>query len=136
MFLLIKVVIRSGDKMRIQRDGKLDITFNMNECDAKDFLDCLKETKMQGESNLIVVKNVTNVDINSILYIENCVDSDEFFFTKGNDLKLLLCTESIEYAEHLISSCLSTGFFPVAEFMEIRTDRFRSPVRLYFNYLT
>jgi hypothetical protein len=133
MFLLTKTVIHNGGgRMRIQRSGKRDVEFEMNICDAKNFLCCLNKTRLQGKSKLNVMKNIDNIDRNCTLCVESCMESNEIFFTKGGDLRLLLCMESIEYAEYLISSFLSNGFFPVAEFMEIQTDKFRNPVRLYF----
>ncbi|GHU19130.1 hypothetical protein FACS189475_05810 [Betaproteobacteria bacterium] len=61
-----------------------------------------------------------------------CEEADEFFYIKGENLKILLSIDAVEYAEYLLSSYINEEGFPLAEFIEIQTDKFKHRSQLYF----
>ncbi|GHT97221.1 hypothetical protein AGMMS49545_23780 [Betaproteobacteria bacterium] len=114
--------------------SKIDVIFLMDKCDAKNFLIALNNTRLQGHSSLKITKiNKRSASLTeTTLHVSLCEEIDEFFYIKGENLKILLSIDAIEYGEYLLSSYIKEKGFPLAEFIEIQTDKFKHKSQLYF----
>jgi hypothetical protein len=112
--------------------SKTAMIFLVDKHDARNLLGALNNTKLYGHSDLRLTKVSESSAIENTLHIDLCEESEEFFYIKSGKLSILLSADSIEYAEYLLSSYIENEHFPLAEFIEIQTDKFKQISQLYF----